>query len=72
VRTIEGCRVAFLVAMEGFEQVELTRPWADWVDREVVVDDAGPGPLITSRKPDDLEAFDREVVAVLADAMADA
>ena len=30
---------------------------ATWVDREVVVDTSGPGPLVTSRKPDDLKAF---------------
>jgi protease I len=29
----------------------------EWVDREVVIDTSGPGPLITSRKPDDLPAF---------------
>ncbi|MCI0548080.1 MAG: type 1 glutamine amidotransferase [Candidatus Rokubacteria bacterium] len=35
---------------------------ATWVDREVVVD----GHLITSRKPDDLPAFCREIVKALA------
>lgn len=34
---------------------------ADWVDKEVVVD----GKLISSRKPDDLEAFNRALVAEL-------
>jgi protease I len=33
-----------------------------WVDQEVVVD----GPLITSRRPDDLPAFCREIVGALA------
>jgi protease I len=28
-----------------------------WVDEEVVVDEDGPGPLISSRKPDDLPRF---------------
>jgi protease I len=37
---------------------------AEWVDAEVVVDDAG-FPLISSRKPDDLPAFCRELVAAL-------
>lgn len=35
---------------------------ASWVDQEVVVD----GNLITSRKPDDLPAFCREIVKALA------
>jgi protease I len=35
---------------------------ATWVDREVVVD----GNLITSRKPDDLPAFCREIVTALS------
>ena len=34
---------------------------ADWVDKEVVVD----GKLISSRKPDDLEAFNRALVSEL-------
>jgi len=34
---------------------------ADWVDREVVRD----GRLITSRRPDDLPAFCREIIAAL-------
>jgi protease I len=38
---------------------------AEWVDEEVVVDNAGY-PLISSRKPDDLPAFCRELVAALA------
>ena len=36
----------------------------EWVDEEVVVD----GPLITSRKPDDLEAFTETLVDEFADA----
>lgn len=34
---------------------------ANWVDREVVVD----GNLVTSRKPDDLPAFCREIIRLL-------
>ena len=34
---------------------------AEWVDAEVVVD----GNLVTSRKPDDLPAFCRAMIAVL-------
>ena len=37
---------------------------ADWVDEEVVVDH-GTFPLITSRKPDDLPAFCRELIEML-------
>ncbi|MFL6100261.1 MAG: type 1 glutamine amidotransferase domain-containing protein [Actinomycetales bacterium] len=36
---------------------DLRNAGATWVDQAVVVDEEGPGPLITSRKPDDLEAF---------------
>jgi protease I len=41
---------------------DLVAAGADWVDQEVVVD----GNLITSRKPDDLPAFCRAIVAALA------
>lgn len=43
-------------------QTDYRNAGATWVDREVVVDD-GPFPLVSSRKPDDLPAFDRELVA---------
>jgi putative intracellular protease/amidase len=47
------------------------RPWpslktdirnagADWVDQEVVVDEN----LVTSRKPDDIPAFKREIISL--------
>jgi protease I len=38
-------------------QTDLRNAGATWVDQEVVVDTAGPGTLVTSRKPDDLKAF---------------
>jgi protease I len=38
-----------------------------WVDEEVVVCTNGPNILITSRKPDDLKAFSRELHKVLSD-----
>ncbi|MGH7265134.1 MAG: type 1 glutamine amidotransferase domain-containing protein [Candidatus Rokuibacteriota bacterium] len=41
---------------------DLVNAGASWVDEEVVVD----GNLITSRKPDDLPAFCREIVTALA------
>ena len=40
---------------------DLTAAGANWVDREVVVD----GNLITSRTPDDLPAFCRELIRML-------
>nr|NLD40167.1 type 1 glutamine amidotransferase [Actinomycetales bacterium] len=44
-------------------RTDLTNAGADWVDEEVVVD----GKLITSRTPDDLPAFNREIVAALSE-----
>jgi protease I len=41
---------------------DMVNAGATWVDQEVVVD----GNLITSRKPDDLPAFCREIVKALA------
>ena len=43
---------------------DLVHAGAKWVDQEVVVD----GNLITSRKPDDLPAFCREIVEALSKA----
>ena len=43
---------------------DMVNAGARWVDQEVVVD----GTLITSRKPDDLPAFCREIVKALAKA----
>ena len=39
-----------------------------WVDEEVVVCTAGPGPLVSSRSPDDLKAFNQTLVDVFATA----
>jgi protease I len=41
---------------------DLVAAGADWVDQEVVVD----GNLITSRRPDDLPAFCREIITALS------
>jgi protease I len=46
-------------------RTDLRNAGATWVDEELVVDREGPGPLITSRKPDDLDAFCKAVVAEL-------
>jgi protease I len=38
-------------------RTDLTNAGARWVDDEVVICADGPGPLVSSRKPDDLPAF---------------
>jgi protease I len=43
-------------------RTDLDNAGASWVDQEVVVD----GLLVTSRKPDDIPAFNREMVALIA------
>ncbi|MDI2125488.1 type 1 glutamine amidotransferase domain-containing protein [Yinghuangia seranimata] len=47
---LEGQQVAFLVAPEGVEQVELTDPWQ-------AVQDAGGTPRLVSTKPGEIQAF---------------
>jgi protease I len=44
-------------------KTDLKNAGANWVDREVVCD----GKLITSRKPDDIPAFDREMMRVFTE-----
>jgi protease I len=46
-------------------RTDLRNAGATWVDQEVVVDTNGSGPLITSRKPDDVPAFGRELIAAV-------
>jgi protease I len=46
-------------------QSDLTNAGAQWVDQPVVVD----GPLVTSRKPDDIPEFNREMLKLFASAM---
>lgn len=43
-------------------KTDLSNAGATWVDREVVVD----GTLVTSRKPDDIPAFNRRMLEVFA------
>lgn len=43
-------RIAFLVAPEGAEQVELTEPWA-------AVTEAGGAPVLVSTEPGEVQAF---------------
>jgi protease I len=43
-------------------RADLTNAGAEWTDEEVVVD----GALVTSRKPADIPAFNRELIALVA------
>jgi protease I len=47
-------------------KTDLTNAGAEWVDQEVVVD----GQLVTSRKPDDLPAFNREITKLFGQSSA--
>ena len=47
-------------------QTDLRNAGAQWADEEVVVDTSGAGPLITSRNPDDLPAFNEALLKALA------
>lgn len=49
-QTLQGQRVAFLVAPEGIEQVELTEPWQ-------AVTEAGGTPELISVRPGTVQAF---------------
>ena len=44
-------------------KTDLTNAGARWVDQECVVD----GTLVTSRKPDDLPAFNQHLLQVFSD-----
>src|SRR5256885_4679734 len=47
---LNGKRIAFLVAQEGIEEVELTRPWE-------AVAKAGAAPVLVAPGPGEVEAF---------------
>src|SRR5690348_15306314 len=47
---LSGKKIAFLVANEGVEQVELTRPWQ-------AVEDAGGEPVLVAPETGDVQAF---------------
>ena len=55
---IEGRRVTSWPTLRA----DLTNAGADWTDEEVGVD----GTLVTSRKPADIPAFNRELIALVA------
>ncbi|MFD1930825.1 MULTISPECIES: type 1 glutamine amidotransferase domain-containing protein [Nonomuraea] len=43
-------------------KTDLRNAGATWQDREVIICTSGPNTLVTSRKPDDLKAFDQAAV----------
>ena len=47
-------------------RTDLGNAGANWVDQEVVVCTDGPNTIVSSRNPDDLDAFDRELVKAFA------
>lgn len=47
---------------------DLDNAGANWVDEEVKVCTGGPNTLITSRKPDDLPAFNQTLISEFAKA----
>ena len=47
-------------------RTDLTNAGADWVDEVVVVDANGPNTIVSSRKPDDLPRFCKELVKVFS------
>jgi protease I len=49
-------------------KTDLRNAGADWVDREVVTDEG----LVTSRKPDDIPAFNRKMLEEFAEGVHDA
>ena len=46
-------------------RTDITNAGGRWVDEEVVVDTDGPGPIVSSRKPDDLPRFCEALVRVV-------
>ena len=45
---------------------DMTNAGANWVDEEVVVDNSSKGTVVTSRTPDDLPAFCKTLVGLMA------
>lgn len=49
-------------------QTDLRNAGAEWVDEEVVICERGPNVMVSSRKPDDLEAFNKHAIDRFASA----
>ena len=47
-------------------QTDIRNAGGNWVDEEVFVCDNGPNVMVSSRKPDDLPAFNRELIAAFS------
>jgi protease I len=47
-------------------KTDISNAGGEWVDEEVVTCNTGPNTLITSRKPDDLDAFCRTLVEIFS------
>ena len=58
---LDGKKIAFLVANEGVEQVELTEPWK-------AVEDAGATPTLVSLEKGEVQCFDHLTAADTFDA----
>ncbi len=63
-----GCARGRRVTSWPSLRTDLTNAGADWTDQEAIVD----GKLLTSRKPDDIPAFNREMLRLFAGAKAHA
>ncbi|MBV8297084.1 MAG: DJ-1/PfpI family protein, partial [Acidimicrobiia bacterium] len=48
-------------------KTDIVNAGGNWVDEEVMVCTGGPNTLVTSRKPDDLDAFCSTLVRVFGD-----
>jgi protease I len=57
-----GCAKGHRMTSWPSLKTDLTNAGASWVDEQVVVD----GNLVTSRKPDDIPAFNREITRLFA------
>jgi protease I len=59
---LSSSRGEICVTISGLKTKEKYHAGAQWLDEEEVVD----GNLVTSREPDDIPAFNREMIALFA------